>query len=324
MAGFLAAAGYSHYLYAPKGDASLRSQWREPFDDLSELRSLAAACHEHGLAFGVGLSPIGLQIRYTDADRKLLAARVGELSSIGLDVLWVLFDDMRGDLTGIATTQCQVMADVRAMFDGQLAVCPSYYSFDPVLDEVFGQRPPGYLEQLAAGLCDPIDILWTGNQVVSPAISPEDCQRFTEKTGRKPLLWDNYPVNDGRKTSPFLHLAPFAGRAGLKPVSAGHFANPMNQPNLSKIPLSTLPALVDGYTDEAVLMDRALAQLPEALSRLIARDSQRFQSEGLDAICADDKQALKRDYQQIEHPMADEVVDWLGGGYVFDPDCLTG
>ncbi len=324
MASFLAAAGYSHYLYAPKGDASLRSQWREPFAELTELKSLAAVCHQHDLAFGVGLSPIGLQARYTGADREQLAARVGELSSIGLDVLWVLFDDMRGDLTGIATTQCRVMADVRAMFGGQLAVCPSYYSFDPVLDEVFGQRPAGYLEQLAGGLCDSIDILWTGNQVVSPTISPEDCHRFTEMTGRKPLLWDNYPVNDGRKTSSFLHLEPFTGRSGLKPVSAGHFANPMNQPNLSKIPLSTLPKLVDGYTDEAVLMDRALAALPESLARLIARDWKLFQSEGLDAISASDKQALAHEYRQIEHPAAAEVLDWLAGGYVFDPDCLTG
>ncbi len=324
MASFLAAAGYSHYLYAPKGDASLRSQWREPFAELTALKSLATACHENGLAFGVGLSPMGLQIRYTDADRKLLAARVGELSSVGLDTLWILFDDMRGDLTDIAATQCRVMADVRAIFDGQLAVCPSYYSFDPVLDDVFGQRPPGYLEQLAGGLCDSIDILWTGNQVVSQAITPADCERFTALAGRKPLLWDNYPVNDGRKTSPFLHLAPFSGRAGLKPVSAGHFANPMNQSNLSKIPLSTLPALVDGYTDQAVLMGRALDHLPEVLSRLITRDWQRFQREGLDGISAADKQALRSDYQQIEHPVANEVVDWLGGGYDFDPDCLTG
>lgn len=325
MASFLADAGYSHYIYAPKGDVSLRAQWREPFTDLQNLKQLSAHCREKGLKFGVGLSPTGLQLSYSDSDRSVLRNRLQELATIGLNTLWILFDDMRGDHADLAASQCRVMRDVRDVFAGDLAVCPGYYSFDPVLDEVFGPRPDNYLQDLAAGIDESIDILWTGAKVICETLSVEDCRQFTRLTGRKPLLWDNYPVNDGRKTSPFLHLNSFTGRdAGIKNVAAGHFANPMNQPSLSKIPLATLPGLYSDYTDADQLRGAALAKLPADLAQLLDRDWARFQQQGLDGLSERDKRSLLDDYRPLSHPAAREVCDWLEGGYTFDPECLTG
>ncbi len=325
MAAFLAGAGYSHYLYAPKGDTSLRVRWREPFNALESLSVLAAECRTQGLKFGVGLSPMGLQMGYTKADRQVLLDRLRELDATGLEVLWILFDDMRGDRSELAANQCAVMADVRQAFSGELAVCPSYYSFDPVLDEVFGQRPQHYLQDLAAGLDDSVGILWTGNQVINQTITAQDCLQFTRLTGRKALLWDNYPVNDGRKTSPYLNLNAFTGRQPeLAEFAAGHFANPMNQPNLSKIPLRTLPPLFQGYTDADALRAQSLSLLPEALASLLARDWEIFQRRGLDGLGQAEKASLEADYTALDHPAADEVCDWLNGGYTFDPECLTG
>ena len=53
--------GYGFYLYAPKEDGYLRKHWATPWpaDQLEALCQLARQCRENGLAFGVGLSPMG-------------------------------------------------------------------------------------------------------------------------------------------------------------------------------------------------------------------------------------------------------------------------
>jgi hypothetical protein len=60
------------------------------------------------------------------------------------------------------------------------------------------------------------------------------------------------------------------------------------------------------------------------LAALLQRDVELLQRHGLDAISAEQRTQLAADYQRIDHPAAAELVDWLGEGYRFDPDCLTG
>jgi hyaluronoglucosaminidase len=82
-------------------------------------------------------------------------------------------------------------------------------------------------------------IMYTGTQVCSNEISSEEAQRFGEVIGRKPLIWDNYPVNDGGMDVE-LHLGPIRGRAkDLYKQVAGILVNPMNQAEASKIALAT-------------------------------------------------------------------------------------
>lgn len=327
MADFLGAEGYTHYIYAPKGDKALRSKWREPFDAqwLRELRRFGEHCHAAGLSWGLGLSPMGLQAAYSPSDREVLRRIIDQLNALNPDLLWLLFDDMRGDHAQLADNQCAVSADVSAAFSGALAVCPSYYSSDPILDEVFGPRPANYLQDLSAGLNPEVDILWTGKKVISDALDASDCDGFLAETGRKPLLWDNYPVNDGRKTSGFLHLNAFQRRSPiLRERAAGHFVNPMNQAELSKLALSSLPRLyADPNYDADVAREAALSQLPPALAELLRRDWSRFQVEGLASLSAEQSASLRADYACCDHPAAREVEAWLAGDYTFDPDCLT-
>lgn len=327
MADFLGQQGYSHYIYAPKGDRNLRSAWREPCgaEWLTALKSFGEHCHRANLQWGLGFSPMGLHERYAAADREVLLRTLDQLNSLSPDVLWLLFDDMRGDHENLARNQCAVAADVKAVFAGALAVCPSYYSSDPVLDQVFGQRPPNYLEELGQTLPADTNILWTGAKVISHTLGESDCLDFQTATGRKPLLWDNYPVNDGRKTSRFLHLNAFTGRSPkLRDCAAGHFVNPMNQAELSKIALASLPQL---YSDHRFDSDssrvEAIDRLPAELSRLLHRDWKLFQERGLDAIDAAQKADLRTEYGRWQHPAAREVSDWLADQYRFDPDCLT-
>lgn len=327
MADFLGQCGYSHYIYAPKGDSNLRSRWREPFPDewLAQLKLFGARCHGAGLKWGLGLSPMGVQASYNARDREVLLRIAGQIQALNIDVLWLLFDDMRGDHAQLAANQCAATADVRSVFSGDLAVCPSYYSSDPVLDEVFGQRPPDYLRSLSDGLAAEVDILWTGEKVISTALGKADCEVFNAVTGRKPLLWDNYPVNDGRKTSRHLHLNAFTGRSPvLRECARGHFVNPMNQPALSELALSSLPHL---YTEQDYDPDdqrlQSFARLPAPLARLLERDWPLFQMQGLDAIDTQKNNELRADYARCQHPAAREIEGWLAGDYQFDPDSLT-
>ena len=151
----LAPAGYGFYLYAPKADGYLRRRWREPYPDamLADLAAFAEACRAAGVRFGVGLSPYELFLDFDAAAKNALAAKLSQLESLGLADLGVFFDDMRGDLPELAERQIKIVHWIaeRAVA-GRLIVCPSYYTDDPVLDRVFGQRPPNYLEDLGAGL----------------------------------------------------------------------------------------------------------------------------------------------------------------------------
>lgn len=329
MAAFLSAAGYTHYIYAPKGDRALRAEWREPFSAqwLSELGAFGAHCHALGLRWGLGLSPMGLQQHYASEDRATLARTLESLERLAPDQLWLLFDDMRGDHAQLAENQCAVSADICWQFSGSVAVCPSYYSSDPVLDQVFGPRPDNYLRDLSRGLNQSVDILWTGEKVISDSLGATDCAAFARQTGRKPLLWDNYPVNDGRLTSTHLHINAFTRRSTeLKHLAAGHFVNPMNQCALSKLALSSLPAVYAAAApyDVDAAREQAFAALPAALATLLRRDWALFQYQGLNAIDPVTNARLQIDYAQSSHSAAREIVAWLAGEYRFDPACLTG
>ncbi|MFT5574740.1 MAG: hyaluronoglucosaminidase [Bermanella sp.] len=327
MAEFLSHNGYNHYIYAPKGDSALRSEWCAPFSAqwLKKLREFGGHCRAQGLKWGVGLSPMGLQQHYGAGDRDALKRVLEQINSLDPDVLWLLFDDMRCDHAGLAQNQCAVSADVAAEFNGALAVCPSYYSNDPILDDVFGLRPADYLRELAGGLGAEVDILWTGEKVLSETLGQVDCDAFQEQAGRKPLLWDNYPVNDGLKSSRFLNLNAFTHRSrALRHCSAGHFVNPMNQAELSKLALSSLPALYGvGEFDADALRAQAMDRLPAELARLLTRDWSLFQTQGLDAIESAERQRLSQEYAACNHPATTELRAWLAEEYRFDPDCLT-
>ncbi len=321
--------GFGAYIYAPKGDSFLRSRWRElhPEFEWEQLRDLAAEYQGQGVKWGVGLSPLGLGEKYRREDKKKLVDKVLRINELNPDILCVLFDDMRGDVDGIVSRQLEVIADVMVASSArQLIVCPTYYSFDPILEQVFGAMPPRYLEMLGESLPESVGIFWTGDRVISSEYSAADASKIIELLQRKPILWDNYPVNDGRLTSKFLHLAPYKGRpVAIREWYAGHMVNPMNQPLLSQLVLQSLAGLYSGgLSDLNAAFDRGLHLLQdERLEGKLRRDSESFQYRGLDNLSKRQRRDLISDYQAIDHAVAREVVDWLSGEYLFDPACLT-
>ena len=321
-AGFLKAQGLNTYLYCPKGDAFLRKRWQEPWPEgmRRELEKLAACYGEQGLYWGVGLSPFALYLDYGGSERAALRSRVEQINALGGSLLAILFDDMPGDCPDLAARQAEIVADIAAWTTAsRLLVCPTYYSFDPVLERFFGAMPAHYWESLGAALDPGIDLFWTGNSVCSPAISCADISRIAGLMGRAPLLWDNYPVNDGERGSRFLNLAPLPGRdPDLGGVLRGHLCNPMNQGLLSRLPLLGLARLYGRETGD-------LESLVSAdLAAQLHQDMADFQSLGLDEMGEKRCLELAARYDEFDDPAASEVSAWLKGEYTFDPACLTG
>jgi hypothetical protein len=168
-------------------------------------------------------------------------------------------------------------------------------------------------------------LFWTGPKVISPDYPAAHLQDVGTRLRRKPLLWDNYPVNDAKRLTPFLHLAPFSGRdpAVLQAHCSGQLSNPMNQGYLSQLPLYAL-ARHHQNGEAPTLHDAVQALCSPALAMLLERDVERFQRQGLEALDDGARAALAAEYAALgEEPMAREVSEWLRGEYAFDPACLT-
>lgn len=327
---FLAPHDYRFFHYAPKADAFLRRRWQEahPPEEAVALARLSAHCRGLGVRFGVGLSPHELYRDFGDEARATLARKLADLDAIGVDDLGILFDDMRGDLPGLAQTQADILHFVAGRSRAtRIITCPTYYTDDPVLDRVFGARPPDYLEDLGQALDASIAVFWTGEEVCSAEYSPGHLARVASQLGRKPILWDNYPVNDGPRMSPFLHLRGFTGRpAAIGAHITAHAVNPALQPTLTRIPALTLAdsyRLGEAYEYGRAFEKAAITVLGAELARTVQGHLSLLQDTGLHQM-GDAVDRLKARYADIDHPGAREITAFLNGDYVVTREMMDG
>jgi hyaluronoglucosaminidase len=324
---FLARYGGDFYIYAPKQDPHLRKQWRDPWDEsyrrtLDDLRRTFQAS---GVRFGVGFSPFGLGSEISAADRTALMEKLSALQDLGVDLLGLFFDDMPVT-PNLARTQIDAVNFVRQSFRGQIVFCPSYYTPDPILDKVFGPRPPGYLEELAEGIPSAVAIAWAGPKVISPDIDVSHLRETAALLKRSPFLWENLYANDGPKNCKFLKLRPFTGRSadGFRHTEAIGL-NLMNQPELSKILFLSSQLVIAGKeVDAEAALRRAIGELasPE-FGDFLLRNRDTFFIRGLDALRPAETERFLRELASFPDPAAREVADWLNGSYTVGPECLT-
>ena len=323
---FLKGHGYDFYLYAPKADVFLRARWREahPAEEETALRDLAERCRSLDVRFGVGLSPYEIYRDFNADAQVALAGKLAQFDLWGVEYLAILFDDMRGDLPELAATQAKIMHWVSERTTAKkLIVCPSYYSDDPVLDRFFGKRPANYLEDLGRLLDPAIEVFWTGEEVCSREYSPGHLARVAEQLRRKPLLWDNYPVNDGHRMSQFLHVRAVTGRhASIGSHLSAHSVNPALQPVLSRIPAASLAEsyrLGNGYEYGQAFLRAATAVAGAELAHKLQADILYFQDVGREQL-GRTAERIRRRYGEVDHEAAREVIAWLNGEYKFDEE----
>jgi len=325
---WLAPHGYGFFLYAPKADAYLRRNWQSlhPDEEMRELSRFAAHCRSLGVRFGIGINTFELHLAPGRGWQDMLARKLAHLDQLRPDDLAILFDDMRGDIPELAERQAAIVnfacQRTRA---SRVMCCPTYYSDDPVLDLVFGARPPIYLHQLGRMLDPAVEIMWTGPEVVAREFTPGHLLRIAEEIGRPPLIWDNYPVNDGARMSQHLHVRAFTGRhPDIAHHISAHGINPASQPVLSRIPMLTL---VDTYRqgdryDYAAAFERAAIEvLGLTLGERMRGDLTWFQDRGRDRLGHRHK-ALRDIYRSFPHPAAREVIAWLDGEWAVAEDLV--
>jgi len=223
--------GFNYYLYGPKEDPYHRKRWDRfyPPSLLKDFQRLHTEAKRQGITLNYALTP--------GDDLKRVVAKLGQLKKIGIEEFSLFFDDIE-ELPSIelAKNQAALANSVyKALRPRRLLFCPTQYS---------GKRSP-YLEALSAYLDPEIMILWTGPEVVSRRIVVRDILPIHQLFPKRVILWDNYPVNDYDRSRIF--LGPFRGReARILRYLSGYLANPMNQPRLSLIPLSTLASWLRG------------------------------------------------------------------------------
>ncbi len=322
---FLSRYGGDFYIYAPKQDPHLRKEWRSTWDKAyqDKLSDLVTTFHSVGIKFGVGFSPFGLGTTLTVDDKKALSEKLEILNSLGVDILGLFFDDMPTN-ANLAKTQIEALQVIQESFHQQIVFCPSYYTPDPILDKVFGQRPENYLQEIADGVPQGVSIAWTGPKVISPVIDEAHLIEVSELLKRKPFIWENLFANDGPRNCKFLKLKPFTGRdeKAFSHTEAFGF-NLMNQAQLSKIVYLASKYVLEGHESDTSF-ERALTELcSKDFKSFILTNRELFLSVGLDNISADDKQRLLQQLTNMNDQGAKEIKDWLEDKYLVGSECLT-
>ncbi len=237
VAAWCAARGMRDYVYAPKDDPKHRQEWRAPYDP-DELAGFERFAADGALALGFAISP-GLSIDCDSAeDRADLATKVDQVVGVGAQRVVLALDDIpfgggpQGQAHARLTTWLREHLGDRA----SLSLVPTEY---------VGTRSTPHLDALAAGVPDDVPIGWTGRAVVNDSITVADAEaRAASLGGRRPLLWDNYPVNDA-VMGDRLFVGPLRGREpGLPQVCDGYLANPMEHARASMLPLASVAALL--------------------------------------------------------------------------------
>lgn len=327
---FLKENGFSFYIYAPKGDPYLRRNWRETWPEKLSLKiSHLASVYDHQkVQWGIGLSPLDIYQDFDDDAKNALREKVLFVNQFDPDILCVLFDDRQGNVPKLAEVEAEIFQRVVDLSRAQsFILCPTYYSYDPILEKIFGKMPNDYWSDLGKRIDSHAGIFWTGPKVFSSEFSESHLREITGILGRKPFIWDNYPVNDGERQCRFLNLGAFKGRSHqMSDWVRGHAVNPMNQAWLSKIPLKTLNEnyrLKKEYFPDQAFFRTLDTLCGNRLAGSIREDWLVFQEKGLDRISERLKKKLLRKYRSFRSPYAEEIVGWLKGQYKFDPNCLT-
>jgi hyaluronoglucosaminidase len=235
------------YVYSPKDDPYLRSQWRDtyPPDELAEIKTLVARATADHVAFTYALSP-GLSICYSSAaDTQRLIDKFQSLWDIGVRSFAIPLDDISythwncdadgqtfgtgGGAAGKA--QAYLLNHVQKDF---IATHPGAERLQMVPTEYYDTTDSPYKTALRQDLDSNVIVEWTGVGVVAPQIRTDQAAAARQVLGHDILVWDNYPVNDYAQRQ--LFLGPYVGREpGIAGQLAGVTANPMIEAEASKI-----------------------------------------------------------------------------------------
>ena len=247
MVRFLGKKGFNIYVYAPKDDPYHREKWADPYPKnlFAKLVELVKISRHSGVNFCFAVSP-GLSMRYSsDSDFQKLSAKFSEVARLGVEWFGLFLDDIPDELQHEEDKKAfNSLGEAHAHLGNKLEkklreiagngarliLCPTQYT---------GVQPTDYHRALGEKLSQTVYVMWTGKYVCTPSVTAEDADSFGVGIGRRPFLWDNYPVDDYVQQLK-VFLGPVRRRSpDLLEHLSGFVSNPMNQAEASKFALLT-------------------------------------------------------------------------------------
>lgn len=325
--------GFSYYIYAPKNDKELRRNWKDNFskEKIAYLKEFSSFCHKQNMAFGIGISPLEIS-NEVDASLPILLNKIDiAINEFKTDIIAILFDDIKLYTSDEGIKQNFIVNQIFEHIkdkDIRLIFCPTYYSFDPILDKVFGKCPENYFEQIVEGLNTNIEVFWTGNKVLSKSITKDDIEKINALFKRKVTIWDNYPVNDGKFICKKIYTREFSNRTNLDGITLSHAVNPMLEAELTKISIATLPLCYknqekDFLTQTRLNLIKDLFKLTGNDFKILLNHLDKLNDFGIDEFTKEEKDYLFALCCKSGTKVANDIIDFLNGVYAFDPACLT-
>ncbi|KAL9901026.1 O-GlcNAcase isoform 2-T2 [Glossina fuscipes fuscipes] len=239
--------GMDSYVYAPKDDYKHRAYWRELYtvEEADHLSGLIAAAKDQGITFYYALSP-GLDMTYSSQkELQTLKRKLDQVSQFGCEAFALLFDDIESELSKSDKEVFQTFGNAQVSVTNEIFThlgsprflfCPTQYCSSRAVPTVHDSE---YLNTLGSKLNHDIDIMWTGNKVISKIITLESIQEITEVLRRPPVIWDNLHANDYDQKRVF--LGPYSGRSPeLIPHLRGVMTNPNCEFHANTIAIHTL------------------------------------------------------------------------------------
>jgi hypothetical protein len=226
--------GWNSYVWAAKLEPRHRAEWNEAFTQDERAQFAELAQRQASVGVYIGLTP-GAGATIQHVIDKLQPAVDAGISGVSL-----CFDDL--PVLSAAAQHRELANAVIAQWGLPVWITPTHYA---------GVTSSPYLDALCDGLDPAVKVMWTGDMVVTDAISVADANLRVRATGgRAPLVWDNAPVNDALMRA-HLHLGPFTGREqALLDVCSGFLWNPMQEFDASLVMLESAAAWWRG--DDAI------------------------------------------------------------------------
>ncbi|UXI20010.1 Exportin-7 [Sarcoptes scabiei] len=235
------------YMYAPKDDLKHRNLWRELYtvEESEQLSVLINSSKSNQILFVYAISP-GLDIAYSNAkDLNALKRKLDQVKQMGCDAFAILFDDIEPELNegdkeafkSFASAQVSVTNEVFQHLDNPIFLfCPTEYCSSRAVPSV---QNSDYLATIGSKLNSKIDVMWTGNKVISQSICLPQIQELIDVLNRKPIIWDNLHANDYDQKR--LFLGPYSDRSTkIIAYLKGVLTNPNCEYEANFIPIHSL------------------------------------------------------------------------------------
>ena len=224
------------YIYGPKDDPYHRTpHWRKPYPEQEgeRISQLVNRAKQNEVIFYWAVHP-GVDIRWNEEDRSLLLQKLESVYRLGVRGFAVFFDDISGEGTK-ADKQAELLNFIDEHFVqakedvAPLIMCPTIYN------RGWMWKDEGYTTALGEKLNQNIQIMWTGDQVVT-TIDRGTLDFINPQFKRKSFIWWNYPVSD--YVTDHMLLGPVYGNGlDIKDDVSAFVSNPMEHAEASKIAL---------------------------------------------------------------------------------------